>query len=103
MLTAAVVASNANYRNLNIGQLASLAAALLMGMLALQGLGRPILAGLAAAAATIKVGTALPFLLAWNRRADWRAWAASGLAVVALMAAQGRPGRLPDQIRSNLA
>jgi hypothetical protein len=101
-LTAAVIASNANHRNLNVGQLASLTAALLIGMLTMQGRGRPILAGLLAALATIKVGTALPFLMAWNRRADWRTWAAAGIAVVALMVASGRPTLVPLQLATLL-
>ena len=62
--------SDACMATLQLGQLPLLASWFLLIALLAQGRGRPILAGVMLGAATMKVGTMLPFLLLFHSRRD---------------------------------
>lgn len=76
LLTAALALSGGARFGLELGQMAVLTAACLLLAVHAQGRGRPVAAGILLAPATIKVGTMLPFLLLFHRRADRPTWAA---------------------------
>ena len=83
VLMAAVALSTASRSGLEVGQFHVLVALLLLGALGAQATGRPVLAGLFLASATVKPNTSLPFLILFLRRSDLATWAT--LAVAALL------------------
>jgi hypothetical protein len=97
-LTAAFLLSDACLGTLYLGQLSLLTAALLIGALLAQGRGRAIGAGLCLAAATVKVGTMLPFLLLLARKRDLLTWAALAVAALGLTLATVSPAALPGRL-----
>jgi D-glycero-D-manno-heptose 1,7-bisphosphate phosphatase len=99
VLATALALSGATTTTVNLGQVALLAAALILGAFLLAGRSRPVAAGVALALATVKVGTVMPFLLLLHRRSDLKTWLALGAAVAALVGLSGHPERLPAQCR----
>jgi hypothetical protein len=80
-LMAAVALSTGARMGLELGQLQVVLAVALLGALWAQALGRPVVAGLLLAIATVKPQTMVPFLILFLRRSDVVTWAT--LAVVA--------------------
>ncbi len=102
VLSAAVAFSNAYQSNLALGQLGIVTAAALLAALWAQAAGRPILAGLALAVATIKPPTTLPvLLLLFSRRQDRVSWLSLAVATLVLCLASGPPGELPGRLAHN--
>jgi len=66
-------------------------------------LGRQVSAGLAFAASSLKITTALPFFLLPFERRSWRVLLVFGLGVAALCVCLYPPDRLPAMARSHLA
>jgi hypothetical protein len=97
-LTAVLPVSDAVLTNCYLGQLSILAAGLLLAALAAQGRGRSVWAGACLALATIKVGTMLPFLLLFRRKADRWTWAAGAVGVLGLCLMTGSPAELPGRL-----
>jgi Glycosyltransferase family 87 len=97
-LISALAVSDASMLTTGIGQLSLMEAVVLAAALLAQSRGRPVVTGALLALATAKVGTMLPFLLLFLRRADWRAWAALGATTLALCLAAGSPGDLPARL-----
>jgi hypothetical protein len=97
-LTAAFAVSDAFVRGLYAGQLGLLTAFFLVAALDAQGRRRPVIAGICLALATIKVGTMLPFLLLFHRKADIPSWIALGAATLVLCLATSPPDALPGRI-----
>lgn len=102
ILSAALILSPGHIMGLALGQVSLWAALAILAALALQGRGRPILAGICLAAATAKVHTLLPFLLLFHRRRDWPAWASFGLSCLILCAASGGLADLPARCNKTL-
>jgi hypothetical protein len=90
-------ASDAAFGNFYLGQLGIFAAVLCVAALEAQRRGRPILAGVCLALATVKIGTMLPFLLLFHRKADLWAWATFGASVVGLCLLGDRVADLPGR------
>ena len=98
-LTVAFLVSDSALVGLYLGQLSVLTTmALVVALLARQS-GRPIVAGLALAVASVKVSTMLPFLLLFSKRSDLRAWVALIVFGLALGVASGGLGVLPVQLQ----
>ena len=102
-LSVGLTFSDSSLTGLYLGQLHSLAALALLGALVAQGKGRPVLAGVCLSLATVKVGTMLPFLLLFLRRADRRTWITLVLLVFGFCWLTGRiaewPGRTSLMLR----
>jgi hypothetical protein len=94
VLTVAVAVSEPSRATLDTGQLSILVAALLLLSLQAQAGGRPLMAGLALALASVKPATALPFLLLFHRKADGKTWLSLGGIVLCLCLVSGSPVRL---------
>jgi hypothetical protein len=101
-MTAALAVSDAFIRGLYAGQLGLLTAFFLIAALGAQARGRPIVAGVCLALATIKVVTMLPFLLLFHRRSDITTWLSLGCVCIGLCLATGRLEALPGRL-SNMA
>jgi hypothetical protein len=97
-LTPALLLSEASLVSFYLGQLGILEAVLLLAALHSQARGRPVLAGLWLALATVKVTTMLPFLLLFHRKADRRTWVALPVAVLGLCLVSGNPADLPGRL-----
>jgi hypothetical protein len=103
ILAAALGLSCSHIMGLALGQVSVLMAAALFAALYAQARGRPWLAGLALAVATVKINTMLPFLALFLRKADRPAWAGLGVGCVALALLSGsRPPELPRQLAKTL-
>jgi hypothetical protein len=98
VLAAALVISDAGLRGSYLGQLGVLTALALLAALDAQGRGRPTLAGVWLALATVKTPTMLPFLILFQRPTDLRSWVALGVTTAALCASTGSPAELPDRL-----
>ena len=101
-MTAALAVSDSFIRGLYAGQLWLLTAFLLIAALDAQARGRPIVAGVCLALATVKVVTMLPFLVLFHRRADVPAWISMGCVCLGLCLATGRLDALPGRL-TNMA
>jgi hypothetical protein len=101
-LIPALLVSEASLVSLYLGQLGFFTAAVLLAALACQAWGRPLLAGVCLALATVKVATMLPFLLLFLRKDDWLTWVALTVAVLALCLTTGSPAELPGQVTTLL-
>ena len=99
-LASALAVSDAVVRGLYAGQLGLFTALALLAALEAQGKGRPVLAGVCLALATVKVVTMLPFLILFHRKADIPSWITLSVVVLGLCLAPGRPADLPGQIAS---
>jgi hypothetical protein len=97
-LTCALMVSDASLLAIALGQVSIMAAVALLAALAAQARGRPVAAGVLLALATVKVGTMLPFLLLFLRRADWRAWVALAVTTLALCLATVPATELPSRL-----
>lgn len=97
-LTAALAVSDALTVTLALGQLSVLAALLLYGALGAQARDRPVSAGILLALATVKIGTMLPFLLLFLRKADRWTWIALVATTLGLCLATSGLGELPRQL-----
>jgi Glycosyltransferase family 87 len=88
LAAAGFVISNAPRSMLQSGQLAAAGSFGLLAAVAAQSAGRPGWAGFWLVPGTIKPNSALPFLLLFHRRRDWKTWVvASVLCVAACLAA----------------
>jgi hypothetical protein len=101
-LTSALMISDASLLTLALGQLSVMAAVAVLAALAAQARGRMIAAGVLLALATAKVGTMLPFLLLFLRKADWRAWVALAVTTLALCLAAVPAAELPGRLATML-
>jgi hypothetical protein len=101
-LTGVLLVSDASLLTVGIGQLSLLVALLLMAALAAQARGMAIVAGVLLSLATVKVGTMLPFLLLFLRRADWRTWVALAVTTLGLCLMTDRPDNLPGRLTTVL-
>jgi hypothetical protein len=101
-VAAAVVFSDASRYGLGAGQFAVFAALAIFGALWAQARGRPVLAGVLLALATVKVATLLPFLLLFLRKRDLPTWAALGAATVGLCLLATAPADLLPRCRQCL-
>jgi hypothetical protein len=101
-LTTAVALSDACMATIQLGQLALLASTLILLAIYARSRNRPVLAGVAMGLATMKVGTAVPFLLLFHRRSDLKTWFAMGMTVILLIVLGGQPGRMLDHARAML-
>jgi Glycosyltransferase family 87 len=99
-LTAALAVSDASLTALYTGQVSILATVFLLAALHAQARGRPLLAGVWLALATIKVGTMVPFLLLFLRKSDRAAWVSLGAVVLGLCLVTGHVSELPDRLAS---
>jgi hypothetical protein len=99
ILSAALALSCSHIMGLALGQVSVLMAAALFAAVLLQARGRPGLAGLALAVATVKINTMLPFLALFLRKRDWPAWVGLGLGCLVLAFLSGSsPGEWPRQL-----
>jgi hypothetical protein len=101
-LTAGLIVSDAALTTFYLGQFSILTTVAILAALTAQGQGKPIVAGLWLALATIKVTTMLPFLLLFHRKSDRLTWLSLGLAVGALCLATGAPASLPGRLEAML-
>jgi Glycosyltransferase family 87 len=99
-LTAALAVSDASLTTLYTGQLSILASLFLLAALDAQARGRPLLAGVWLALATIKIGTMVPFLLLFLRKSDRGTWVSLGALVLSLCLVTGHVSELPDRLTS---
>jgi hypothetical protein len=97
-LVPALLLSEASLVCFYLGQLGIFVAVALVAALYARAVGRPVLAGVCLAAATVKVTTMLPFLMLFNRRSDFRSWVAMSVAVLGLCLATGGPAALPLRV-----
>jgi hypothetical protein len=97
-LTPALVLSDASLLSFYLGQLGILESVLLLAALGSQARGRPILAGVWLALASIKVVTMLPFLLLFHRKGDRLTWVALPVTVLGLCLLTGSPAGLPGRL-----
>lgn len=98
VLSAALVMSVSCRYGLDVGQLAVLTTLLIFAALWARYRERPVLAGVALALGTIKVGTLLPFLLLFRKRKDIPAWAMLAAGCVALYAATSPLAEMPQRL-----
>lgn len=103
LLASALTLSYAAYNHFALGQLGIRVAFLLLLALWAQGRGKPILAGIGLALATMKIGTMLPFLLLFLRNKDWKTWVSLALSLLLLLVLGFQPWRGLDQCRAMLA
>ena len=96
-LSATLVISDASFLNVYLGQFSILTALALLAALAAQGRGRPLWAGFWLALATVKLGTMLPFLLLFFRKADRWTWISLCVFVLGLCLLGERPANLPGR------
>jgi hypothetical protein len=101
-MTPALLVSDAFLVSFYLGQLGLLAAVALLAALRSQARGRPVLAGVWLALATVKPATMLPFLLLFHRKSDRWTWVALAGAVLALCLATGSPAEQPDRLTTLL-
>jgi len=101
-LTAALLISDASVLTLGIGQLSIVVALALFAALAAQARGRPVVAGIFLGLATVKVGTMLPFLLLFCRKADRWTWVMLGGTTLVLCLATGAATALPGRLATVL-
>jgi hypothetical protein len=81
-----------------VGQLNVLVTVALLAALIAQGQARPVWAGLWLYIASSKIGTMLPFLLLFLRKADRWTWAVLAALVIASCALTGRLSELPGRL-----
>jgi hypothetical protein len=96
-LTPALVLSDASLVSLYLGQLGVLASVALLVALDFQARGRPVLAGVCLALASVKPTTVLPFLLLFLRKGDRRTWVALAAGVLGLCLVTGSLLDLPQR------
>jgi hypothetical protein len=101
-VAAAVVYSDASRFGLGAGQFAVFAALAIFGALWAQGRGRPVLAGVLLALATVKAATLLPFLLLFLRKRDLPTWVALGATTFGLCLLATAPADLVPRCRQCL-
>jgi hypothetical protein len=94
ILTVALAVSEPSRATLYTGQLSILVAVLVLLALHAQGWGRPLLAGLFLALASVKPATVLPFLVLFHQKADGKTWLVLGGIVLGLCLLSGSPARL---------
>jgi Glycosyltransferase family 87 len=90
--------SEASMKGFFLGQLSVFTAVMVLFALLCQGRSRPIWAGVCLFLATVKVGTMLPFLLLFLRRADRWTWAMLTVLVIGACLMTGQPGELPGRL-----
>lgn len=103
ILTAAASLSCSQGMGLALGQVALLTALGLLAALWARGRGRPLLAGVCLAVATIKVNTLLPFLLLFLRKRDRLTWLSLGVVTLGLCLATGGADELPRRCLRTIA
>jgi hypothetical protein len=97
-LAVCLVFSEASVKGFLLGQLSVFTAVMLLLALWSQGASRPIAAGVCLFLATVKVGTMLPFLLLFFRRADRWTWAVLTALVIGSCLMTGNPRELPARL-----
>jgi hypothetical protein len=102
LLATALAISCSNGMGLALGQVSMLAVAAIVLALWAQASQRPWLAGLALAAATIKVNTMLPFLALFLRKRDVPTWLGLGSASLGLCLLTGPIADLPRRCTTTL-
>jgi hypothetical protein len=90
--------SDSSLMGFYLGQLSVFVAVMLFAALAAQGTGRPVWAGVCLSLATVKVGTMLPFLLLFLRKADRWTWVTLIVLVLGFCSLTGRTHELPGRI-----
>ncbi len=103
LLCVCALLSMASHFTLGLGQLTAVVAMSVFGALYLKGRGRPLLAGLIASLAAMKPQTALPFMLLFLVKKDWKLLASATLVVVGLCLASGPPAELLPRLGQMLA
>ena len=81
-----------------LGQLNVFVTVMLLAALVAQGKNRPVCAGFWLALATVKVGTMLPFLLLFLRKADRWTWVSLAVLVLGFCSLTGRMTELPGRL-----
>jgi hypothetical protein len=102
ILAAALALSCSHTMGLALGQVSVLMAAAVILALHAQAAGRPWLAGIGLAIATVKVNTLLPFLMLFTRKEDRATWVSFTLCCAGLCLASGNPAELPRHIATTL-
>ena len=90
--------SDSSLMGFYVGQLNVFVAVMLLAALVAQGKGRPVWAGLYLSLATVKVGTMLPFLLLFLRKADRWTWVSLSVLVIGFCSLTGRITELPGRL-----
>ena len=90
--------SDSSLMGFYVGQLNVFVAVMLLAALVAQGKARPVWAGVYLSLATVKVGTMLPFLLLFLRKADRWTWVALPVFVFGLCSLTSRMTELPGQL-----
>jgi hypothetical protein len=97
-LAIALTFSDSSLMGFYVGQLNVLVALMVVAALIAQGMKRPVWAGVWLYLATVKVGTMLPFLLLFLRKADRWTWGALAALVLGSCLLTGRLVELPGRI-----
>ncbi len=90
--------SDSSLMGFYLGQLSVFVAVMLFAALVAQGKGRPVWAGVCLSLATVKVGTMLPFLLLFLRKADRWTWVTLTVLILGFCSLTGRTNELPGRI-----
>jgi hypothetical protein len=90
--------SDSSLKGFIVGQLNVFVAGMLLAALVAQGKGRPVWAGVCLTLATVKVGTMLPFLLLFLRKADRWTWVSLTVLVFGFCSLTGRMTELPGRL-----
>jgi hypothetical protein len=99
-LTSALLVSDAVLVCLSLGQFGIFVSMAIVAGLRARGDGRPVLAGVWLALATVKVTTMLPFMLLFLHRRHLRTWISLAATTLALCLATGSLTTLPDRVLS---
>jgi Glycosyltransferase family 87 len=97
-LAVCLLFSDSSLMGLYLGQFNVFVAVMVLSALAAQGRGRPVLAGIFLALATVKFVTMIPFLILFRRRADRLTWVVLMASVLGLCAPTGRIYELPARV-----
>ena len=90
--------SDSSLMGFYVGQLNVFVAVMLLAALVAQGRGKSVWAGVYLSLATVKVGTMLPFLLLFLRKADRWTWVALSVLVLGFCTVTGRVAELPGRV-----
>jgi len=90
--------SDSSLMGFYVGQLSVFVSLMLLAALVAQGRGRPVWAGVWLSLATVKVGTLVPFLLLFVRKADRWTWVALAVLILGYCSLTGRLTQLPGRL-----
>jgi len=101
--SACILVALASFWGIEAGQMHLITSLLILAALDLKSCGRPFLAGLSLAAATLKIGMMLPALTQFCDRRGWWAWVGLATGVAMLIGLGTPPRQMTGRFRENLA